>query len=165
MIIRDANLSDVPSIVDIYNWAIEHTTATFDLYPQTLVERQQGFAKDGSKTPTIVAEVGKRVVGYCSLSRHREKPAYARTVESSIYIDPAHQGHGIGTLLMKDMLRRATLLNYHAVIAGVADGNDVSTRLHLSLGFIHVGRFREVGFKFGRWLDVDYYELFLADPS
>jgi len=109
----------------------------------------------------IVGEINGDVVGYCSLSRFRDKPAYAKTVESSVYVASEFQGRGIGTLLMREIIRRAMELGYHTIIAGIAAGNESSVKLHTSLGFQYIGSFKEVGFKFGKWQDVLFYQLHL----
>ncbi|WP_206916251.1 GNAT family N-acetyltransferase [Alicyclobacillus suci] len=158
MRIRDAVIDDLPSLLDIYNYAIRTSAATFDLAEQTLAERREWFTHYGDKYPLTVADIDGHVVGYCSLSRHREKAAYAKTVESSIYIHPDYQGHGIGKALMVDMLARAKALGHHVIIAGITDGNAASRKLHERLGFTYVGCFKEVGFKFEQWQDVHYYQ-------
>jgi phosphinothricin acetyltransferase len=110
----------------------------------------------------IVAEADGRVAGYASLSVFRTKPAYAGTAESSVYVDRCCQRRGIGKALMEDLLKLAGDLGYHAVVTGITGGNEASVRLHLELGFTYVGRFREVGRKFGQWQDVDFYQLILG---
>ncbi len=162
MIIRDSTVLDLPDLTQIYNLAVLSSTATFDIEPQTLEQRSEWFSHYDDKYPLIVAEITERVIGYCSLSRYRTKPAYDRTVESSVYVDPLFHGRGIGKELMREVLRRASEIGYHVVIAGITEGNDASVRLHTSLGFQHVGRLREVGRKFDQWQDVNFYELVLT---
>jgi phosphinothricin acetyltransferase len=109
----------------------------------------------------IVAESRGRVIGYASLSKFRDKPAYSGTGEDSVYVRGDFQCKGVGTLLLKEILARATKLGYHTVVAGIVPPNEASVRLHERLGFGYVGRFREVGFKFSRWQDVAFYQVFL----
>lgn len=161
MLIREAVLEDLPAMLAIYNDAIRNTTATFDLEEQTLEERAHWFHKYGGAYPLIVAEVNGQVAGYSSLSLFREKPAYSRTTELSIYIAEAYRGRGIGNALMTAILERARQLGYHAVIGGITGGNDISIKMHEKFGFELVGSFREVGFKFGSWQDVLFYQLLL----
>ena len=160
--IRDANVADLPTLLAIYNHSVRLSTATFDLVDQTIEERREWFSHYGGKHPLIVDEIDGQVAGYCSLSRYRHKPAYDHTVESSVYVDERFQRRGIGGALMQEVLRRASDLRHHVVVAGITGGNDASVRLHLNLGFQYVGCFREVGFKFGQWQDVHFYQLILA---
>jgi L-amino acid N-acyltransferase YncA len=162
LIIRDATVSDLSELTTIYNQAVVSTAATFDIEVQTVAQRSEWFSHYDGKYPLIVAEISEHVVGYCSLSRYRTKPAYDHTVESSVYVDAAFHGRGIGRELMLEALHRASQIGYHAVIAGITQGNDASVRLHTSLGFVHVGRLREVGRKFDQWQDVNFYELVLT---
>ncbi len=159
--IRDAVRADLPAILDIYNDAIETLTATFDLEEQTLEERAKWFEKYGGRYPLIVAEQDGEVAGYSCLSSFREKPAYGKTVELSIYISANKRGFGIGNALMKEILHRAALLEYHTVIGGITAGNEASVKLHEKFGFTLVGHLQEVGFKFGEWQDVCFYQLIL----
>lgn len=161
LMIRDATQEDLPSILHIYNEAIRTLAATFDLEEQTIEQRAVWFAKYGGKYPLIVAEQDGEVAGYCCLSSFREKPAYNKTVELSIYISAKRRGNGIGNALMGAILQRARLLGYHTVIGGITAGNEASVRLHEKYGFTKVGHFREVGFKFGEWQDVCFYQLIL----
>jgi L-amino acid N-acyltransferase len=163
--IREANLSDLPSMLDIYNDAIRNLTATFDLEEQTLDERKIWFDNHDGKYPLIVAELNSEVVGYSCLSPFRAKPAYSSSTELSIYISPNHRGHGIGVTLMKEILHRAIELGYHTVISGITGGNDVSVKLHKRFRFEFVGCFKEVGLKFGQWQDVHFYQLLINEQS
>ncbi|MDA8346398.1 MAG: GNAT family N-acetyltransferase [Thermaerobacter sp.] len=162
MIIRDATVLDLSDLTRTYNQAVLSTAATLDVEAQTLEQRSEWFSHYGDKYPLLVAEISGRVVGYCSISRYRTKPGYDRTVESSVYVDAAFHGRGIGRELMREALHRASDIGYHVVIAGITEGNDASVRLHASLGFQHVGRLREVGRKFDQWQDVNFYELVLT---
>lgn len=159
--VREGHIDDLPDLLSIYNQAVVETSATFDLEPQTLEQRREWFARYGGDHPLLVAEDERGVLGYATLSQFRPKPAYGNTVESSVYVDERCRGQGVGMALMQELLRRAAALGYHCVLAGVVAGNEGSVRLHRKLGFQHVGCLREVGFKFGRWHDVHWYELFL----
>ncbi|PPA70696.1 GNAT family N-acetyltransferase [Jeotgalibacillus proteolyticus] len=161
--IRNAVSTDLPEMAKIYNQAIRETAATFDLREQTLEERQQWFDKYGENHPLIVAEINGEVAGYSSLSPFRDKEAYSRTTELSIYISPSFQGKGVGKSLMKEILSRAESLGHHVVIGGITGGNAVSVRLHEQFGFTFVGCFKEVGYKFDQWQDVHFYQLVLTN--
>lgn len=161
MIIRNAEIEDVPGILDIYNDAIRRLTATFDLEEKTLEERKAWFGHYGGRHPLIVAEVDGEIAGYSSLSVFREKEAFQSTTELSLYIAEKHRGQGIGKALMTEILKLAREKGFHTVISGITAGNEVSVRMHEQFHFDYVGRFREVGKKFGQWLDVDFYQLML----
>ncbi|MFX3630009.1 MAG: N-acetyltransferase family protein [Ectobacillus sp.] len=161
MKIRKATVEDVPGILEIYNDAVLHTTATFDLREQTLEERTQWFYKYNDLYPLVVAEIDGRVAGYCSLSPFREKEAYKRTVEISVYVHRDERGKGIARRLIEHILLLAKQVNHHVIIAGITKGNEASIRLHEEFGFIHVGTFCEVGYKFDEWQDVLFYQLIL----
>ncbi|WP_408009191.1 GNAT family N-acetyltransferase [Pseudalkalibacillus sp. A8] len=165
LLIRDAKIYDLPSILEIYNDAIRNLAATFDLEEQTLDDRKVWFQKYGGKYPLIVAELDGSIVGYCCLNPFRDKPAYAHTTELSVYISSKHQGFGIGTSLMEEILKRATQLGYHTVIGGIGGDNEPSVKLHERFGFEYVGCFKEVGFKFGKWQDVNFYQLKLTEQT
>ena len=161
--IRDAVLSDLPGILKIYNDAVRHLTATFDLEEQSLEDRQIWFEEHQGKYSLIVAEINGEVVGYCSLSRFNPKPAYSHTSELSIYISSHHRGYGIGGALMKDILYRAKKNQFHTVVSLITGGNQASFKLHEKYGFTCVGCLKEVGLKFGEWHDVYYYQLKLDE--
>jgi len=110
----------------------------------------------------IVAEAGGQVVGWGSLSAFHERSAYRHTVEDSLYVRHQHQRHGIGSLLLQDLIVRARGLGHHAIIAGMDGEQSASIALHTRFRFEKVAHFKQVGFKFGRWLDVIYMELTLG---
>lgn len=161
MNIREARIEDLPTMMAIYNRAVKATTATFDLDVQTYEQREAWFHKFDAQHPLLVAEKNGQVVGYGCLSRFRDKPAYANSVENSVYIDERFHRQGIGNALLAELLNRARQLGYHTVIAGITVGNDGSVKLHQAFGFELCGRFRQVGFKFGEWQDVEFYQLML----
>jgi phosphinothricin acetyltransferase len=109
----------------------------------------------------IVAEDGGEVVGFASVSPYRPRPAYSTTVEDSVYVASAHRGHGVGKALLAELVDRARMHGFHSVIARIVGDHDASIALHRSCGFALVGTEREVGRKFGRWLDVDLMQLLL----
>lgn len=162
---RTACEADLPAMLAIYNWEIENGTATCDLEPQTLDERRAWLqAHNVGNHPLIVAEAGDGVVGYASLSTFVAKHAYDASVELSVYVDHDHQRQGIGRILMGEILRIARERgDVHAVLSLVTSGNAGSQRLHEEFGFTLRGTMLEVGKKFGRSLDVDYYELIIGE--
>ena len=165
--IRPARLEDLPALTAIYNHYIVHTPITFDLRPITPDERRPWF-EDHSTTGRyriLVAEVAAGgVVGCASSSRWRPKAAYNTTVESSVYCHPDHTGKGIGTLLYQTLFTTLEDESVHRVVAGITLPNPASVSLHERFGFRRVGNFTEVGFKFGRYWDVSWFERALNPP-
>lgn len=161
--VRDAVPEDVSQLLAIYNEAVRSSTATFDLEEQTLEERLEWFSTFGEKYPLIVAETEQEIIGYCSLSPFNKKPAYKHTVELSIYLSPSHRGEGVGSLLMQKIIERAQQLGVHSIISLITAGNTPSIKLHQKFGFQFAGKLREVGYKFGEWLDVEYYQLLVNE--
>lgn len=159
--LREAELEDLPEMLEIYNESVLNSTATFDLKAQTLEERTAWFLNHGGRYPLIVAELQGKVAGYSSLSPFRAKPAYNDSAELSVYLAPAFRGQGIGSALTEEILKRATDLRFHTVISGVVGGNEASLKLHKKFGFSYIGCFKEVGLKFGEWQDVHFYQLFI----
>jgi phosphinothricin acetyltransferase len=163
---RRATEADLPAILAIYNDAILHTTAVYDYTPHTLAMRQAWLAaKQADGLPVFVADDGGQVAGFSSLGPFRAWAAYKYTVENSIYVAPDRRGQGIGKLLLPPLIDAARAMDMHAIIAGVDAENAASYRLHRAFGFEEVAHFRQVGYKFGRWLDLKFLELILATPA
>lgn len=163
MNIRPATCEDLPGILEIYNEAVVNTTATYDYEPRTLEQRMAWF-EDHVKNnyPVFVAVNDEhRVVGWSSLNRYHDRPGYRFTTENSIYVAADQRGKGIGKRLMPPLIDGARARGLHAILAVIDAQNAVSIKLHAAFGFQAVARFKEVGFKFGRWLDVIYMELLL----
>jgi L-amino acid N-acyltransferase len=162
VIIRSATEADLPAILDIYNYAILLTTASYDYDPHTLEMRQAWYAtKKGQGFPVFVADQNGRAIGFSALGPFRAWAAYQYTVELSIYVDVAHQNKGIGKQLMKPLIESARQMGMHTMVAGIDASNEASLRLHRCFGFREVAHFHQVGYKFGRWLDLKFMELLL----
>ena len=159
--IRLATVDDLETINAIYNHYVATSTSTFQLEPETAAARLAWFQQRTPQQPVIVAQKGDTLVGWASLSTHKGREGYNKTTELSIYLRPDDIGQGIGKIMIKDLIRRATDYGYHVLIGGVTTEQTASMRLHESLGFTKVAHFREVGFKFGRWLDVAYFQMLL----
>ncbi|MYM40484.1 arsinothricin resistance N-acetyltransferase ArsN1 family B [Duganella qianjiadongensis] len=163
MKIRDAIAEDALAIVDIYNHYVLTTTISFEEQAVTVTEMQQRIADvQRGGLPWLVAEEDGVVVGYAYATKWRVRHAYRFSVESSVYLAPDLAGKGLGTALYQQLLERLSASSYHLVIGGVALPNAASVALHEKMGFEKVAQFREVGFKFGRWIDVGYWEKSLA---
>ena len=161
-IIRPATESDLPAINEIYNYFVLHSTCTYQEEPEPLSGRQAWFRHHGPKHPVIVASVGEQVIGWGSLSAFHTRAAYRNTVENSIYVHQQHHRRGVGSLLLRHLIECASSIGHHAIIAGIDAEQTASVALHERFGFQTVGHLREVGFKFGRWLDVIYMERILG---
>jgi L-amino acid N-acyltransferase YncA len=159
--LRLARLDDAEAIRQIYNAEVQTSTVTFDIVPRTLDEQRRYLSDRSGAHAVIVAEDGGQVVGYGALSPWRTKPAYATSVEDSVYVRHEHQGRGIGRTLLDELLRVATAHGFHAVFARIVGGHEASIRVHEAAGFEIVGTERQVGRKFGRWLDVVLMERLL----
>ncbi len=161
VLIRLAVLSDVPAITAIYNDAVLTTTATFDTEPKSIEERNAWLSAHDERHPVLVAAIGDDVVGWACLSKWSDRPAYDGTAETSFYVAAEHRGRGIGRRLKEAIIGESRRLGYHTLIARVAEGSEASRHLNDSAGFAHVGTLKEVGRKFGRWLDVEVLQLML----
>jgi len=161
MTIRKALQKDLPAMLEIYNYEVLNSTATMDIHPKTLEERQVWFDEHNTENhPLIVAEIDSKVVGYASLSRYREKEAYRRTVELSVYIDKEYRERGIASALMEYLIEEAKKdPEIHTIVSVITGENQASVNLHEKFGFSLCGRVHEVGKKFGRYLDIINYEL------
>lgn len=154
VIIRPAALKDLQAITDIYNEAIVNTTATFDTETKTLADRRQWFESHTGRHPIVVADIDDRVVGWASVSRWSDRCAYDTTVEVSVYVHHDFRGQGIGKRLMEVITLEAEKAGAHNIISRITQGNEKSIHIHELLGYEHVGVLKEVGKKFGKYLDV-----------
>lgn len=163
--IRRATENDLPEMLTIYNDVIKNTTAVYDYKPHTFEMRRQWFmAKKESGFPVFVAEENEVVIGFSSIGPFRNWAAYKYSVENSVYVAAEHRGKGIGKLLLLPLIEAAKELKMHTIIASIDHTNESSLRLHKSLGFIEVAHFKQVGYKFGRWLDLKFLQLILETP-
>ncbi|MDB5136547.1 MAG: N-acetyltransferase [Mucilaginibacter sp.] len=161
--IRDATRDDLHGILDIYNHAIIHTTSVYSEHPHTYDMRLTWYNdRVSSGFPVFVAEADGQIVGFGTFGHFRVWPCYRYTVEHSVYVHIDHRGKGISKLLIGRLIDRAREMKLHAMIAGIDGENQVSYHLHQSFGFVEVAHFKEVGFKFGRWLDLKFMELLLT---
>jgi L-amino acid N-acyltransferase YncA len=151
---RLARLDDAEDIRQIYNLEVSTSTVTFDLVPRTLEQQVTWLQARSGAHAVLVAEETGEVVGFASLSPFRDRPAYNSTVESSVYVRSDQRGRGVGALLLADLVGRAEQHGFHTAIARIVGGHEASIGLHRSAGFVEVGIEREVGRKFGTWLDV-----------
>jgi phosphinothricin acetyltransferase len=159
--IRRANLADAEAIRQIYNIEVTGSTATLDLVPRSKEEQAVWMAAHGGVYPVIVGDNDGEVVGFASLSPYRPRPGYATAVEDSIYVAADHRGKGIGRTLLCEAVVMARTHGFHSVVARVSATQQASVALHQACGFDFVGVEREIGRKFGRWIDVAILQLLL----
>ena len=161
--IRDAIAADAPFIAAIYAHYILHSSVTFEEQVVDDLEIARRIADLQSLSlPWLVACLDGVVIGYAYASKWRVRHAYRFSVESSIYLTPGYERRGFGVALYRALIDAVTRSGHHVLIGGVALPNAASVALHEKLGFTQVARFSEVGFKFGRWIDVGYWELKLG---
>lgn len=161
----DATFSS--QILDIFNDAILNSTALYDYKPRTMDMMAAWFeAKAKGNYPVIgfVTPEGE-LLGFGSYGTFRAWPAYKYTVEHSLYVAPKRRGAGLGRMLLREIITCAQQQNYHVLVGGIDSQNTTSIALHKKFGFEHAGTIRQAGFKFGRWLDLDFYQLILSTPT
>ena len=162
LVIRPATENDLQGILDVYNHAILTTTSVYQEEPHNLAMRKAWFEeKQKLGYPIFVAEVNNNFAGFSTYGPFRNWPGYRFTVEHSVYVNTSYRRMGIGKKLVEAVVDYAKLRNMHALIAGIDSSGVASIRLHQSLGFKEVAYFKEVGFKFNRWLDLIFMELLL----
>ena len=165
--IRSATAADAQAICAIYNHFILQSTATFEetaIAPDEMATRIDAIAGAG-RLPFLVAELDGAVAGYAYAAPWKTRSAYRHTVESSVYVAPGFAGMGFGSRLYQALLQQLRQCDVHAVLAGIVLPNSASIGLHEAFGFVKVGQLREVGRKFGQWLDVGYWQLVLAPQA
>jgi L-amino acid N-acyltransferase YncA len=156
-----ARREDVPRIVEISNWAAANTSANFATEPEPLEAWMELFEQTSALHPWLVALLDDEVIGFAKASPHRSRCAYGWTAEVSVYIAPEHHGRGVGTALYGALIPLLRSQGFVTLLAGITSGHSASERLHARVGFIRCGTFRKVGWKFGQWHDVGYWELHL----
>jgi L-amino acid N-acyltransferase YncA len=162
VIIRNATVDDIPQILEIVNHAILHTTSNYLYDVQTLENQLQWFEDKKSKQfPIIVADCNGTAIGFGTYGTFREKIGYQFTVEHSVYVAPEFIGKGIGKQLLLALIVLAKDEGYHTMIGGIDAANTGSIAFHRKFGFVETGIIKEVGFKFGKWLDLQFMQLIL----
>ncbi len=159
MNIRSVNLDDAAQIAEIYNYYIQNTHHTFETEPLDVEEMRRRISEVIEDYPYFVTEENGQILGYIYAAQFKLRQAYAHSVEVSIYVRNEERQTGIGKSLYMKFLDELAETNIHAIVAGIALPNDASVKFHERLGFEKVARFREIGYKLGRWIDVGYWEL------
>ncbi|MCE3259315.1 MAG: phosphinothricin acetyltransferase [Bacteroidetes bacterium] len=159
--IRPARAGDATQIADIYNYYILNTTVTFEEQPVPPETMQSRIEEVMQRHPWLVFEEDGEVIGYSYATPWKPRAAYRHSVETSVYLRRGASGKGIGSALYSELLLRLGESDIHGVIGGMALPNDECIALHKKFDFVQVAHFKEVGFKFGKWVDVVYYEKLL----
>ena len=160
--IRDATEADLPAILAIHNDAVLHGTAIWSVHPVDLANRRAVLADRAARGfPFLIADQGGAVAGYASFGDFRPHDGYFKTVEHSIYVHPDHQRQGVASRLLPALVEDARRLGKHVMVGGVDATNEASIRLHERFGFVETGRMPQVGFKFGRYLDLLWLQKIL----
>lgn len=163
--IQLAGIEDAAAINEIYNYYVDESTCTFQTVHETLQARVEWLANRTERHPVTVCRLGGKVIAWGALSPWKGRSGYDYTVEVSFYVHHEHLRRGIGKRLLRDLIDRAEATGCHVLIGGVCTEHAGSIRLQESFGFEKVAHFRETGFKFGRWLDVAYFQLTLETNS
>ena len=164
--IRPATHADLRAIDEIYNWYVPRSTCTYQEQTEPFESRVRWFEQHDDKHPiTVALDAGGAIVGWAALSPFHDRSAYRHTVENSVYIHHDQHGQGIGSALLADLIARAQTIGHHAILAGIDAEQVSSLALHRKFGFVECAHLKEVGHKFGRWLDVIYMELILAPAA
>ena len=165
-LVNCSHAAHAAAILDIFNEAIENSTALYDYRPRPLSSMDAWFAgKEAKGFPVIGCESDAgELLGFASYGTFRERPAYKYSVEHSVYVHRDHRGRGFGRQLLQALIERAQQQEVHVLVGGIDAANAASIALHLALGFSHAGTIEQAGFKFGRWLDLAFYQLILQTP-
>jgi phosphinothricin acetyltransferase len=161
--IRNASPDDLPMILGIYNEVIAHTTAVYSEQPVSLADRLEWLrGRESAGYPVLVACDASGVTGFASFGDFRAWPCYCHTVEHSLHVRADRRGRGIGRTLLLELMARAAAAHKHVMVAGIDADNQASIALHQSLGFEQAGLLKQVGRKFGRWLDLVFLQKIIA---
>lgn len=165
MVIDDLREADLPGLLAIYNDVIATSTAVYSDRPTTLAERRDWWqARRAQGYPVLASRDGAAVVGFATFGDFRSWPGYRHTVEHTVHVRADRRGRGIGSALVRALLRRAAALDKHVMIGAIDAANSGSIRMHERLGFTRAAELREVGRKFDRWLDLVFVQI-VIDPS
>jgi phosphinothricin acetyltransferase len=164
--IRQALEKDLHEILEIYNHAVLNTTAVYTYKAQAYEDRKLWFDnKKAEGYPVFVYEENGKVAGFATYGPFRAWPAYKYTIEHSVYVKPDCRSKGIGTILMKELIKDSNERGYATMVAGIDSLNDRSIKMHEKLGFECSGVIKRAGYKFEKWLDLVFYQLSLKGPQ
>jgi L-amino acid N-acyltransferase YncA len=159
--IRNVMLKDAFKICEIYNHYVLNSVVTFEETPVEIDEMRKKIKSITSKLPWIVYQEGEQILGFAYASEWKSRSGYKHTAESTVYLKQDQSNKGLGSSLYAALIKQLIKMDFHAIIGGVSMPNDASIALHEKFGFKKVAHFKEVGFKFGNWVDVAYWELII----
>jgi L-amino acid N-acyltransferase len=165
--LKQCTVKQLPEIMEIFNDAILNSTALYDYKPRT-IEMMYTWFEDKQKNnyPVIGAfDQNDVLLGFMSYGKFRLQPAYKYTVEHSVYVRSDMRGQGTGKVLLKEIIKKAEEQGYHVLVGAIDASNQISIDLHKKEGFSFCGLIKESGYKFGKWLDLAYYQLVLRTPA
>jgi len=165
--IKSCNEKQLPEILEIFNEAILNSTALYDYKPRTMETMKVWYvAKLKGQYPILgLFDSKDSLLGFASYGSFRNWPAYKYSIEHSIYIRSDLRGRGLGKVLLKEIIKSAEAQDYHIIIGGIDASNIASIKLHEKEGFVFAGTIKQAGYKFGRWLDLSFYQLILKTPK
>lgn len=163
--IRSYQPKDLHAIVDILNYYVKNDVCIFQMEPYPLTEIENKFKEILPTYPIFIVEKQGTIVGFAYGARWRDKPAYAQSVETTIYIHPEYKHTGIGEPLYRQLITTLSKMNFHLLVAGMTMPNGGSEKLHIKLGFEKVGEFKDAGMKFGQWHNVGFWQKILECPN
>jgi L-amino acid N-acyltransferase YncA len=157
----------LPEILEIFNEAIINTTALYDYKQRTMDNMNEWYSVKQKRNYPVIGAFGEdnSLLGFATYSPFRDRPAYKFTIEHSVYVRSDVRGKGLGTILLKEIIKKAVEQDYHVMIGGIDASNAGSVKLHEKEGFVFCGLIKQVGFKFGKWLDLVFYQLILKTPE
>lgn len=156
--IRNAEINDLERINEIYNYYVLESTCTYQTEPEPIESRKEWFNNQDRKHPRIVAEIDNRILGWGAIARFKERKAYEHTGEISVYVDHERLHQGVGKVMLSWLIEQAGKVGVHSLMAVISADQTPSIKLHEKYGFKTVGHLKEVGNKFGEWLDVVYMQ-------
>jgi len=159
--IRPVKIEDAPALAEIYNYYILNSIATFE---ETIIggeEMEKRIQNVIPQLPWLVYEEEGQVIGYAYANQWKARSAYRYSIESTVYLKHGETAKGVGTELYQHLLKKLSAFNVHSIIGGISIPNAASVHLHEKLGYEKVAHFKEVGYKFGKWIDVGYWELII----
>ena len=159
MIVRKVEIEHAAQIAEIYNFYVLNSHSTFETDAVEIYQMQKRVEEVIENYPYFVAEENKKILGYAFASQYKSRCAYKNSAEVSVYVKNDLKQKGIGGMLYEQLFAEILQTEVHALVAGIALPNEASIKLHERFGFEKVAHFREIGFKFGRWIDVGYWEL------
>ena len=162
--IRDANIDDARQIADIYNYYIENSIFTFEEEKLEVTEMEKRI-EDTEESLWLVEEIDDEILGYAYAKKWHTRSAFRYTYETTIYVKNRSKSQGFGKELYRELIKRVEEKNIHSLIGVIAIPNEGSQNLHRKLGFKKMGKIREAGYKFNRWIDVEYWQKFLKSKS